>query len=1071
MALLSPNSAGLSKKTSQVLQACRAPSPTLSRSPQASQKKANRRTLAPSVQPTPAFQVIPARTVDPDRTEATLQAAMQSLALDAHRPVALEIASESTGAKSFLVRAKDEATLEHAQAQLRAYAPQMLIHPLEHGDPLRLLPGETVSVCELCPGAASYLPLRSMEQTDPLRGLLGSLTVPAGMRALVQLALVPTSPSWSQPNLRKAVEHPLEHERSRQRESQNASRFDTPNMAGLVFLSIVLASLLFSSFLSRRLQALMPPWLLTALMDLFLHGSLPHLTGMQPLVFYGGATLLLGSPLILGSWIMQIHRRFLTPPLYDQRMVARQTSQMAYRSRLRLYVFSPASGRSFCHTFCHYALLSFWEACRWFGNGLRQRPRRFGRCLMGKILRRGWRIGLQEWHRWQKSRQRRKDVLAGLIAAYRQFDTASANYFVAKHQTKHKARKLIHGGWWHDVASSCHYLTSEVVSRVWYLPQDSMFELPGIEQKRSRTLPLPMALLAPPHSLVIGHSVHAGSRLPFALPPAFLTHHTLIGGKSGEGKSTFMTHIAQAVMRENMALCLLDPHGDLALDVLRCVPASRQDDVVFIDLGDADFCVGFNPLDVMLGRHRDLMVASLVETFRRLWESGWGPRMEAPFRAALMTLYEANEALVRRGRTNEQYTLLDVVHLLLDESFCHDLLVDVQDSYLHRFWFEYFDPLDLRQQRERIDPVLTKMLQLEAKVARRMLGQSRSTIHLSQLIAERKLIVIRLVTGEAGLSAPLLGATVLGLLMVALREQSTRPPQERVQMEIIVDEFQSIPGADYALLLGELRKFGGSAVLATQSFEYLEKVSPHLLPTTLANVKQFFMFRLSAQDARIICRELGDVTEEDMTNLETHFCYVKLVHEGQQQPTFSLELEMPAFQDRSQVEVIRARSRRYTRQASEVEEELFLAMARALRATTHHHDEGVEIPSQNADSHLKGEPMHHKTSSPPIVDGTILPSSSSHEAFASTLRGEQEEASHLPSPLASSKQGSDQVSQEKQPLASAQQGKQAKSARYLRFEKRTQKQRQVPQRADEEITSFDLHPISKEREDEQERAP
>ncbi len=70
-----------------------------------------------------------------------------------------------------------------------------------------------------------------------------------------------------------------------------------------------------------------------------------------------------------------------------------------------------------------------------------------------------------------------------------------------------------------------------------------------------------------------------------------------------------------------------------------------------------------------------------------------------------------------------------------------------------------------------------------------------------------------------------------------------------------------------------------------------------------------------------------------------------------------------------------------------------------------------------------------------------------------------------------SKQGSNQVPQEQQPLASAQRGKQAKSARHLRFEKRTQKHRQVPQRADEEISSFDLHPINEERENEQEDAP
>lgn len=793
MGLMPSNSVDPSKKATQAPQTSWAPSATLSPAPLPSDERAKRQTPARSVPSTLAFQVIPARTADPDRTEATLEAAMQSLALDTYRPVALEIASDGNGARSFLVRAKDRVALNHAKAQLQAYAPQVLIRPLEHGDPLTLLPGEAVSACELRPGAAAYLPLRAMERTDPLRGLLGSLTVPADMRALVQLALVTASSHWSEPHLRKAVEHPLERERTSHRDALWQARSGAPSTASLVFLSVVLALLLLSAFLSSHGQTLVPPWLLTALMDLFLRGSLPHLSAMQALLFYGGATLLLGGPMMMGFGITHLRRQLLAPPLYDQQAVARKTAQMAYRSCLRLYVFGPGQDRSLIRTICRSTVLSLWEAYRCITH----HPKRRGGRRILKILWRGWCMGWQEWQRRRKNRQRRQDVLAGLIAAYRQFDTASANSFVAKNLPDRAARRLIGGGWWRDVASSCHYLTSDVVSRVWYLPQATMFDLPGIEQKRSRTLLLPMALRAPAHHSVIGSSVHAGYRLPFALLPAFLTQHTLIGGKSGEGKSTIMAHIAQAAMMEQMALCLLDPHGDLALDVLCCVPPSRLDDVVFLDLGDTDFCVGFNPLDVLLGRNRDLTVASLVETFRRLWESGWGPRMEAPFRAALMTLYEANEALVRRGQANDQYTLLDVVHLLLDESFCHDLLADVQDIYLHRFWFEYFDPLDLRQQRERIDPVLTKMLQFEARVARRLLGQSRSTVNLSEWIEERKIVIVRLCAGETGLSAPLIGATLLGLLMVALREQSVRPREERVQMSIIVDEFQSIPGADY----------------------------------------------------------------------------------------------------------------------------------------------------------------------------------------------------------------------------------------------------------------------------------
>ena len=144
MALMPPDQAGSSKKATHVPSHSWPSSPTLSRSPQVSQKMANRRTLAASVQSTPVFQVIPARTVDPDRTEATLEAAMQSLTLDACHPIALEIASDGSGTSSFLVRAKDAVALDHAKAQLCAYAPQVLILPLDHDDPLTLLPGETV---------------------------------------------------------------------------------------------------------------------------------------------------------------------------------------------------------------------------------------------------------------------------------------------------------------------------------------------------------------------------------------------------------------------------------------------------------------------------------------------------------------------------------------------------------------------------------------------------------------------------------------------------------------------------------------------------------------------------------------------------------------------------------------------------------------------------------------------------------------------------------------------------------------------------------------------------------------
>ncbi len=164
-------------------------------------------------QPFRVMQVIPPRQTS--RDIVALETAMQGLALDDRHPVALEIARTQRG-RQWLVRATTASALNHLADQVQARYPQAIMQPLAE-DPLQLKPGERLSVIELRPGAASYLPLRAFrereltnEGTDPLLGLLAAMShVPPHMRVVAQLALVPVSPTWSQHERRRAVEHPL----------------------------------------------------------------------------------------------------------------------------------------------------------------------------------------------------------------------------------------------------------------------------------------------------------------------------------------------------------------------------------------------------------------------------------------------------------------------------------------------------------------------------------------------------------------------------------------------------------------------------------------------------------------------------------------------------------------------------------------------------------------------------------------------------------------------------------------------------------------------------------------------
>jgi hypothetical protein len=273
------------------------------------------------------------------------------------------------------------------------------------------------------------------------------------------------------------------------------------------------------------------------------------------------------------------------------------------------------------------------------------------------------------------------------------------------------------------VARSAHLIDVEALAALWHVPTDaSLPDLARFAYRRSRSRLLPLSLAHAQQEIPIGCSQHAGHRVAFGIPADTFESHMLIGGKSGEGKSTLLLHLILRRLREEKGgLILIDPHGDLANQVLALIPQARWDDVVFIDLSDELFAWGINVLDTTMARGRDKIISDLIKIFSALWVS-WGSRMEISFEYGLRTLYEANRSLCRQGKAEQQYTLLDLMALLTDESFCHALLEDIEDPFVRRWWSSYYDPLSLQMQRDRSDPVLSKVAKFESLIARHIVG-------------------------------------------------------------------------------------------------------------------------------------------------------------------------------------------------------------------------------------------------------------------------------------------------------------------------------------------------------------
>src|SRR5438046_1283536 len=121
-------------------------------------------------------------------------------------------------------------------------------------------------------------------------------------------------------------------------------------------------------------------------------------------------------------------------------------------------------------------------------------------------------------------------------------------------------------------------------------------------------------------------------------------------------------------------------------------------------------------------------------------------------------------------------------------------------------------------------------------------------------------------------TAALIGATILNLVALTIGEQAALDAQQRRPVILFVDEFHTMPGADYEGILAELAKYGANLVLATQSLAQLGALDREqhraLRATVFANLDGLFAFHTSAEDAQYLVRELGqEVDEQDLVGL------------------------------------------------------------------------------------------------------------------------------------------------------------------------------------------------------------
>ncbi len=432
---------------------------------------------------------------------------------------------------------------------------------------------------------------------------------------------------------------------------------------------------------------------------------------------------------------------------------------------------------------------------------------------------------------------------------------------------------------------------------LWH-PPGAKDETPLVARSGARVL-LPSASSVASGALV-GRTT-TGRPRDIRFPDGLARSHQLFVARTRMGKSTLMQHLVthrlqeKAAGRDRDAIVVIDPHADLVESILQQVPESLVDQVRLVDLAGRGGYPGVNLLDTRVFADRDRTADSVVRVAKGLWEQ-WGPRMQSILEQVVKTMHEYNAH--PDTPEDEQLTILDGLPLLTsDEVFRPMVLPRVSDPYLLEWWERDLEGWRREYRAEAFAPVQTRLsYYATSKRARAILGQPRSTIDLRRTILDGGVLLVSTAQGTAGRDvAALVGSSILNLVDAVIREQGELPPEERRGALVVVDEMQSMPGVDYESMLSELGKFGASLVLATQSLDKLDELSPTMRTTVLANIGCLAVFQVAGSDARQLVWELDRerVSEEDIVSLPVHHAYVRATVGTERTPAFSMEVLKP----------------------------------------------------------------------------------------------------------------------------------------------------------------------------------
>ncbi|HPS21533.1 MAG TPA: type IV secretion system DNA-binding domain-containing protein [Candidatus Paceibacterota bacterium] len=393
--------------------------------------------------------------------------------------------------------------------------------------------------------------------------------------------------------------------------------------------------------------------------------------------------------------------------------------------------------------------------------------------------------------------------------------------------------------------------------------------------------------------------------------------HVYILGKSGTGKSVFMFNMIIQNIKNGDGVCLVDPHGENVEAVLSAIPPERVKDVVYFNPADPDYHIGFNVLEIADPKYKHLVASGLMGIFTKIWANAWSARMEYILNNAILALLDTPGT-----------TMLGIPRLLVDKDYRQKIISNLKDPVIKSFWVHEYEAWQDKFRNEAIAPIQNKVGQfLSSSIIRNVVGQSKSTINIFDLMNEKKIFLVNVSKGRIGEdNSALLGGMIITKIQLAAMERVRIPEDERKDFYLYVDEFQNFVTDSFASILSEARKYRLNLTVAHQyTAQLVSDKSSAVRDAVFGNVGTMVVFRCGAEDADFLEKEFDpEFTPQDIVALPNYKIYLKLMIDGITSRPFSAKTLPPMAEGNPEIEkqVIESSRALYCKKREDVEREI-----------------------------------------------------------------------------------------------------------------------------------------------------